>query len=155
MRLRYTARAEIEDCFSLAEYDFPTVEINEPGVIGNYMSKHETINYVELAAKDLNAAKRFFSAVFGWRFTDYGTEYTALADAGLEGGFYLSDLSASTDNGSALVVIYSDEIEQTQQKIEAAGGLINKRMFSFPGGKRFHFIDPIGNEFAVWTHVDP
>jgi len=105
--------------------------------------------------KDLHAAKQFFSAVFGWRFTDYGIEYTAFADAGLEGGFYLSDLSASTDNGSALVVIYSDEIEQTQQKIEAAGGLINKSMFSFPGGKRFHFIDPNGNEFAVWTHVDP
>jgi predicted enzyme related to lactoylglutathione lyase len=112
---------------------------------------HEKINYIELPASNLTATKHFFNSCFDWTFTDYGPEYCAFFNAGLNGGFYQSELSASTSNGSALVVLYSDKLEQTQEKIEQAGGSISKAIFSFPGGRRFHFIEPSGNEFAVWS----
>lgn len=117
------------------------------------MPQHETINYIELPAKDMAATKAFFVAVFDWTFEDYGLEYTAFSNAGIEGGFYQSDLVASTAQGSALVVFYSKALEQTETKITAAGGTIIKPVFSFPGGRRFHFSDPNGNEYAVWSDL--
>ena len=109
------------------------------------------INYLELPARDLGVAKKFFAAVFGWTFTDYGARYTAFANAGLDGGFYQADLVASTANGGALVVFYSENLAATISRIEHAGGKIIKPTFSFPGGRRFHFTDPNGNEYAVWS----
>ena len=118
------------------------------------MKEHEKINYVEFPAKNIGAAKTFFAAVFGWSFVDYGPEYTAFSDEGIDGGFYQSGLSASAENGSALLVFYSNNLGQTQAKIEAAGGSIVQPIFSFPGGRRFHFADPNGNEYAVWSDVE-
>lgn len=118
------------------------------------MREHEKIDYVELPAKDIGLAKKFFSTVFGWSFTDYGPQYTAFSGAGLDGGFSTSDLSASTNSGSALIVFYSDSLAETEKKIEAAGGKIITPVFSFPGGRRFHFADPNGNEYAVWSAAD-
>ena len=117
------------------------------------MSQHEKINYIELPAKDLNLAKQFFSQVFAWEFVDYGPEYSAFtqASAGIDGGFYLIDLQCQAAQGSALVVLYSEDLEQTQAKIEPAGGAVVRPIFSFPGGRRFHFTDPNGNEYAVWS----
>jgi len=115
------------------------------------MSKHEKINYLELPAKDIEAVKKFFINVFGWSFTDYGPDYTAFSDGVLDGGFYKSELNSSTEKGSALIIFYSSELEKTQSKIENDGGKIIKPIFSFPGGRRFHFTDPCGNEFAVWS----
>jgi len=115
------------------------------------MNTHEKINYVEFPAKDIAKTKQFFSSVFGWTFEDFGPEYTAFSNQGLDGGFFKSDLSTSTENGSALVVFFSDNLEETLAKIAAAGGGIIKPMFSFPGGRRFHFSDPNGNEYAVWS----
>ena len=115
------------------------------------MNRHEKINYLEFPARDLEGTKRFFSDVFDWAFEDYGGEYTAFSNAGLEGGFFKSDQCASTKHGSALVVFYSAELENTQKKIQQAGGKIVKPIFSFPGGRRFHFSDPSNNEFAVWS----
>lgn len=115
------------------------------------MKEHEQINYIEFPSKDLEVTKSFFTAAFGWTFVDYGPEYTAFSDAGLDGGFFKSDLTASTENGSALVVLYSRRLEDTQARIEKAGGSIIKPVFSFPGGRRFHFCDPNGNEYAVWS----
>jgi hypothetical protein len=115
------------------------------------MNAHEKINYLELPSKDLAATKRFFSEVFSWEFEDFGPEYTAIHNAGLDGGFFKSDQVASTDNGSVLVVIYSNDLEVTQAKVEAAGGKIVKSIFPFPGGRRFHFSDPSGNEYAIWS----
>ncbi|MCP5053451.1 MAG: VOC family protein [bacterium] len=117
------------------------------------MSEHEKINYVEFPAKDIEAAKAFFTKAFGWSFVDYGPDYTSFSNEGLDGGFYQSDLTVSTKNGSALIVLYSKELEQTQSKIENAGGSIIKPIFSFPGGRRFHFGDPNGNEYAVWSDI--
>ena len=118
------------------------------------MKEHEKINYVEFPARDIEATKAFFKAVFNWFFEDYGPEYTAFSDAGIDGGFYKSELNASVENGSALIVLYSKELEQTQSKIVDAGGEIIKPIFSFPGGRRFHFSDPNGNEYAVWSEVN-
>ena len=115
------------------------------------MNNHEKINYVEFPAKDIETTKAFFSSVFGWTFIDYGPEYTAFDNAGMDGGFFKSELAVSTNTGSALIVFYSDDLEQTQSKITDAGGTIIKPVFSFPGGRRFHFGDPNGNEFAVWS----
>jgi len=127
------------------------------------MNIHEKINYLEFPAKDIEATKTFFSQVFEWSFVDFGPEYSAFSQpknkastdgengSGIEGGFFQSDLSSSTKNGSALTVFYSNHLEQTQTKIEQAGGVIVEPIFPFPGGRRFHFSDPNGNEFAVWS----
>ena len=117
------------------------------------MSKHEKINYIELPARNIGKTKAFFNQVFGWSFTDYGSEYTAFTDEGLDGGFYKSDLVSSTRNGSALIVFYSKKLTETQSRIENAGGSIIKPVFTFPGGRRFHFTDPNGNEYAVWSDL--
>ncbi len=115
------------------------------------MNKHEKINYIEFPAKDIETTKDFFSAVFGWSFVDFGPEYTSFSNEGLDGGggFYKSDLISSTEKGSALIVFYSHKIEQTQSKIENAGGKIIKPIFTFPGGRRFHFANPNINEYSL------
>lgn len=115
------------------------------------MKQHEKINYVEFPARDITKAKAFFSAAFGWQFVDYGPDYTAFSDQGLDGGFFKSDQCVSTATGSALIVLFSRELEATLAKVEAAGGRIIKPIFAFPGGRRFHFCDPNGNEYAVWA----
>src|SRR6056297_484572 len=115
------------------------------------MKKAGTIDYVELPARDIEATKHFFSAAFEWTFVDYGPEYVSFQDAGLSGGFYKSDKVASTATGSALVVLYSDALEQTVEVVLEAGGDISVPIFECPGGKRFHFADPSGNEWAVWS----
>lgn len=117
------------------------------------MNEHNKINYVELPCIDIAAAKGFFTQVFGWSFRDYGEDYASFADSGVKGGFYRSDKKASTAQGSALVVLYSSDLEATQTQIEQAGGAVVKPIFSFPGGRRFHFTDPAGNEFAVWSDI--
>jgi len=117
------------------------------------MNEHEKINYVEFPAKNLEATKIFFNTAFGWSFVDYGPEYTSFSDQGLDGGFYQSDLTVSTAKGSALVVFYSKDLEGTLTKITDAGGSIIQPIFSFPGGRRFHFSDPNGNEYAVWSEI--
>jgi hypothetical protein len=117
------------------------------------MKAHEKINYLEFPAKDIEATKRFFSQVFGWWFDDYGPDYIAFTDEAIDVGFYQAELTVSTDNGSVLVVFYSETLEATQAKIEQAGGTIKKPIFSFPGGRRFHFCDPNGNEYAVWSET--
>ena len=117
------------------------------------MLEHDKINYVEFPAKDIATTKAFFTAAFGWSFIDYGPDYTAFSDQGIDGGFFKSDLNSSIDNGSALIVFYSKNLAQTQSNIENAGGVIIKPIFSFPGGRRFHFTDPSDNEFAVWSDL--
>ncbi len=117
------------------------------------MKETGKIDYVEFPARNLEATKRFFSAAFDWRFVDYGPEYTAFDNAGLDGGFFKSSMVAGTKTGSALVVLYSTQIEATLEKVKMAGGGIVKPIFSFPGGRRFHFTDPSGNEYAVWSEA--
>lgn len=113
--------------------------------------QHEKINYLEFPASDLAKVKGFFETVFAFEFTNYGPEYTAFNNAGIDGGFYYSKNVMATTTGSALVVFYSENLAETKDKIIAAGGKVVVETFEFPGGKRFHFSDPCGNEFAVWS----
>jgi len=111
---------------------------------------HEKLNYVEFAARDLLATKRFFKDCFNWAFHDHGDEYASFANEGLEGGFYKADKASRAEGGGALLVFYSENLEKTLAKVQASGGSIVRPIFEFPGGRRFHFTEPSGNEFAVW-----
>ena len=117
------------------------------------MSQHEKLNYVEFPATNIPATKLFFEKAFGWSFEDFGPEYTAFTDQGIDGGFYKSDLISTVANSSALLVLLSNNLEISQSNVELAGGKVTKPIFSFPGGSRFHFTEPSGNELAVWSKV--
>jgi len=111
------------------------------------------INYVELPARDLALNKAFFSQVFGWGFKDYGDGYTAFENAGLDGGFFEADFCSRPQTGAALIILYSSDLETTLKNVKSNGGSIEQEIFEFPGGRRFHFLDPCGNEWAVWGQL--
>lgn len=119
------------------------------------MAENNKISYVEFPAVNLKATKKFFSEAFGWSFTDYGEEYTCFFDQGLNGGFYRADIAAAMHTGSPLIVLYSDNLELALKNVVQAGGRVVRPIFSFPGGRRFHFKEPSGNELAVWSDLDP
>ncbi|PDQ18572.1 glyoxalase [Mesorhizobium sanjuanii] len=106
------------------------------------------LDYLEMPATGgtLDSVKAFYSAAFSWSFTDYGPTYSAFAE-GLDGGF---QADAAVAPAKPLPVLYSEDMEETLEAVENAGGTIVKPIFSFPGGRRFHFTDPAGNEMAVW-----
>jgi len=106
------------------------------------------IDYIELPARDMARTKEFYSTVFGWKFEDYGPDYTSFFDGRMAGGFTTETPAPSK---GLLLVIYASDLADFQKKITAAGGKIVKDTFSFPGGHRFHFADPNGNEIAVWS----
>jgi hypothetical protein len=108
---------------------------------------HHHINYIEFAAPDLDAIKAFYGSAFGWKFQDWGPDYISFDPAGVAGGFARGE---PTQGAGALVVLYSANLEATEAAARAAGAPILKPIFSFPGGRRFHFADPAGNELAVW-----
>lgn len=115
------------------------------------MPVDQKIDYLELPARDFDAVQSFYEQAFDWSFTDYGEDYRAFTDGKLDGGFYKSELQSSTQNGAALIVLYASDLEATRDKVIASGGSIVQEIFSFPGGRRFHFTDPNGNELAVWS----
>jgi hypothetical protein len=108
------------------------------------------IDYVELPGGRLEETRRFYGAAFGWRFLDYGPTYVAVEGAGLDAGFQ-ADPAAVPEK--PLVILYADDLEGMQGEVEAAGGEVVKPIFAFPGGRRFHFRDPAGNELAVWSET--
>lgn len=110
--------------------------------------KDRRIDYIELPTVDLIEAKRFYGEVFGWKFVDYGPEYTSFNDGRLDGGFRKE---ATVQRGGPLIIIYSINPELMKARVKSAGGTIVKDIFEFPGGRRFHFTDPSGNELAVWS----
>ena len=107
------------------------------------------LDYVEFAARDVAAAKKFYSAAFGWAFTDYGPDYTSFTDGRLSGGFR-ADAAAPTRT-NPLIVIFADDLERAQAAVAKAGGKIIVAPHEFPGGRRFHFTDLNGLELAVWS----
>jgi len=115
------------------------------------MNRHEMLNYVEFPSKNLRETKTFFEKAFGWSFVDYGPDYTAFSGQGLDGGFFKADLYSCTEKGAALLVFYSSDLEATLEKVITSGGKVVRAIFPFPGGRRFHFAEPCGNEFAVWS----
>ncbi len=110
------------------------------------------VDYIEFPVTDVAQAKRFYGATFGWTFHDHGPDYASFADGRLCGGFRAE---RSVRPGGPLVVLYSTDLEEIQLKVRGAGGHIVKETFEFPGGRRFHFTDPSGNELAVWSDRPP
>lgn len=112
------------------------------------ISTNNHINYIEFTAKDLEKIKLFYSSVFNWKFTDYGPTYVSFENSGVAGGF---EKTANEIVNGVLVVLYHSDLNAIKEKVVQAGGTISKNIFSFPGGQRFEFIDPSGNELAVWS----
>ena len=113
------------------------------------MRQDGKLDYLEMPGGDLPALKAFYADVFGWRFVDYGPDYAAY-DEGLEGGFYAGPRGDGGHGPSPLPVLFSTDLEATLAKVQGAGAAITRPIFAFPGGRRFHFRDPAGNEVAVW-----
>ena len=112
--------------------------------------KNNHINYVEFAAEDLDVVKAFYGDAFGWEFQDWGPDYISFSGAGLDGGFRGGETPVT---GSALVILYADDLEASEAKVVKAGGEITER-HEVPGGRRFHFRDTAGNVLGVWTIVE-
>jgi predicted enzyme related to lactoylglutathione lyase len=112
------------------------------------MREDGKIDYVELPGTDLQATKDFYEQAFGWTFVDYGPQYAATDNAGVDGGF-----NADPDDRAKapLVILFASDLEAMHAKVLAAGGVITRPIFSFPGGRRFHFTDPSGNELGVFS----
>jgi predicted enzyme related to lactoylglutathione lyase len=112
----------------------------------------QRIDYVEFSVADIARSRGFYGGAFGWSFKDYGPSYCEFQDGRLTGGFALAGGDASRKGGGGpLVILYADDLAKTQGRIEEAGGAITKPIYSFPGGRRFHFADPDGYELAVWS----
>ena len=117
------------------------------------MARDQKVDYVEFPARDFDAVQEFYEAAFSWKFTDYGPEYRAFHDGDREGGFYRAELESTVASGAALVIVYADDLEATYRRVVDAGGTISNEIISFPGGRRFQFKDPNGNELGVWSET--
>ena len=115
------------------------------------MSAANQIDYIEFQATDIARTKKFFEQLFAWNFTDYGPDYTSFHDGRIAGGFAKADKRSTIESGGVLVVFYHPDLEQVRQQVIDLGGKITKDIFSFPGGRRFHFTEPSGNECAIWS----
>ncbi|MBF6350382.1 MULTISPECIES: VOC family protein [Nocardia] len=115
---------------------------------------HHGIDYIELTATDLEAAKTFYRSAFGWEFNDYGPQYAGIrrfdGSEGEAGG-----LAAGSEvrTGGPLVLLYSNDLDTSLRSVGAAGGTVTEGPFDFPGGRRFHFTDPSGNQLGVWSEA--
>ncbi len=139
MRTGWIAVSLLATTFTFAQPGQETMKTN---------SNDNRIDYIEFPAIDITQTKAFYVQVFGWKFTDYGPDYTSFEDGQLTGGFSKERQAAQ---GGPLVVIYAHDLAAAEGKVRAGGGKIVKPPFSFPGGRRFHFTDPSGNELAVWS----
>lgn len=115
------------------------------------MDSEDKIDYIEMPARDPQKAWNFFHALFGWTFEDYGPDYCAFTDGRMTGGFYRADATFSTENGAPLIVFYNADLNEAAARVVKHGGSISRETYAFPGGSRFHFLDPNGNEFAIWS----
>ncbi|MDA1191016.1 MAG: VOC family protein [Candidatus Poribacteria bacterium] len=106
------------------------------------------INYIEFEVADIAETKRFYAALFGWAYEDYGDSYTAFNDGHLDGGFALSE---SPKTGGPIVIFYAADLEAMLSRVQAENATITAAIFPFPGGRRFQFLDPTGHELAVWS----
>lgn len=107
------------------------------------------INYIELQTHDVEATKSFYSELFGWEFVDYGPQYVSFSNAGIDGGFFLTE---NVDPGENRTILFDDDLDSVREKVVAHGVELTKDIYSFPGGRRFEFNDPSGNRLAVWSH---
>jgi len=115
------------------------------------MSDHHKFHYIELPAPNVATMKAFYGNTFGWTFKDWGPDYVEIQGAGVEGGFDGSSGERKPSKQGALVILFSDDLEASKQAVVDNGGTISMETIEFPGGRRFHFTDPCGNELGIWT----
>lgn len=127
-----------------------TLSVLVPSV-GGMGQTHHAISYIELAVRDVAAAKAFYGAAFGWEFNDYGAEYAGIR--ALEGDDEVGGLNGTAEPrpGGPLVLLYSDDLAASEKGVTDAGGTITQGPYEYPGGHRFHFADPSGNELGVFA----
>lgn len=113
------------------------------------MSLENRIDYIEIPVTDLKKTREFFSSMFGWSFREWGDDYMSFNDGHIDGGFRKSEEPAPSTG--VLLVFYSANLERDLERVKSLGSVISQEIFSFPGGRRFHFIDPVGNEYAIWS----
>ena len=111
---------------------------------------HLRMNYVELASRNIGATQGFLAKAFGWEFVDYGPDYQAIANGGIDGGIFQNTEEALKP---PLIVLKADDLAEAESAVKLAGGVITQPPFTFPGGRRFHFREPGGNEMAVWSET--
>lgn len=113
------------------------------------MHAEKRIDYVEIPVTDPAQARDFFAVLMGWEFQEWGDDYISFNDGRLHGGFCRSDKPAPAEG--VLVVFFSTDLERDRDRVVELGATISQDIFSFPGGRRFHFVDPVGNEYAIWS----
>jgi predicted enzyme related to lactoylglutathione lyase len=113
------------------------------------MRPENKIDYIEIPTVDIEKAKVFFGAMMGWHFEDWGPDYASFSDGRLDGGFRRSEVPAPATG--VLVVFFSEDLERDRDRVVGLGGSISQEIFEFPGGRRFHFVDTTGNEYAIWA----
>ena len=110
------------------------------------MDRNNEINFIEFQTTDIPKMKQFYGESFGWEFTDFGTEYCDIKNAGIAGWFgKMKEIETH-----CMAILYHDNLKEAQKIIEKNGGTVVVPIFSFPGGSRFEFLDPSGNRLAVW-----
>jgi len=134
-------------CVSGGDSSPPSLE--ETSDMAEAQHVHHGIDYIEFSVTDMAAAQHFYAAAFGWEFNDYGPDYAGIQKEGGEAGGLR--LEAEVTTGGPLVILYSEDLEHTLAQVRAAGGRIVVEPIEFPGGRRFQFLDPSGNELAVWA----
>lgn len=116
------------------------------------MRAENRIDYVEIPVTDLKKASEFFGALFGWTFQSWGDDYMSFNDGRLEGGFCRA--AEPAPSSGVLVVFFSADLERDLERVQELGATVSQDIFSFPGGRRFHFVDPTGTEYAIWAAVE-
>ncbi|MCH5374518.1 MAG: VOC family protein [Planctomycetes bacterium] len=106
---------------------------------------------MEIPVTDLPKARAFLTAMFGWTFQEWGDEYFSFSDGRLDGGLRKAEIAAPATG--VLLIFYSENLERDVERVKELGGTISQDIFSFPGGRRFHFLDPVGTEFAIWSEA--
>lgn len=113
------------------------------------MRPENRIDYVEIPVTDLARTRDFFAGLFGWTFQEWGDDYLSFNDGRLDGGFRRSAEAAPVEG--ALIIFYSENLERDVDRVKELGATISQEIFAFPGGRRFHFVDPVGTEYAMWS----
>lgn len=115
------------------------------------MPQNNTVDYVEIPSRDVQATCAFFTDLFGWSWDDYGPDYQSFDDGHMTGGVYRSEKVATVAAGGTLIVFYHTDLEHMHGRARDLGAQITRDIFEFPGGRRFHFLAPGGGEFAIWS----
>jgi predicted enzyme related to lactoylglutathione lyase len=110
------------------------------------------VDYVEIPAADIDKMRAFFEQLFGWEFQEWGPDYYSFNDGRLDGGLRRTDAPAPA--GGVLLVFYSQDLDRDYKRVKELGATISQEIFEFPGGRRFHFVEPAGTEFAIWASTE-